>query len=187
MNYNPKTKALAVIVSQGFEPTNAAISPDGKSLAFLSSDRILIYSSGGPGAIDTTGPVHDVSWFPDSGRLVYSAGPLGNSQIYDTQPPNHPPISLTNDAGDHTEPAVSDDGHWLAFTNERGGTRHIWIRGLISGEARQITEGACNSYSPAWEPGSRAIIFSSDCERGLGLPELYRWTFAQSGGQVLQK
>jgi Glycosyltransferase family 87/WD40-like Beta Propeller Repeat len=183
MSYDPATKDLTRIVSEGFEPTRPAVSPDQQVLAFLASDRILIYSSATLGAIDVPGPVHDVSWFPDSTRLVYSSGPLGESQIYATQPPNRAPLQLTHDAGDHTEPVVSDDGRWLAFTLDRRGTRQIWIRDLASGIVRQITHGICNSYSPAWEPGSRALIFASDCELGLSLPALFLWRFDQSSGQ----
>jgi len=175
MSYQPDTKSLRMLVSQGFEPTHPAVSPDEDRLAFLAGERIAIYSGGAFGAIDVLGPVHDVNWFPDSARLVYSAGPLASSQIYATQPPSAAPIQLTRDPGDHTEPAVSPDGHWLAHTLERGGTRQIWIHNLASGHAEQVTRGSCNSYSPAWEPDSQSLIFASDCERGLGLPALYRW------------
>ena len=126
------------------------------------------------GAIADPRPVHDVNWFPDSMRLVYSAGPLGRSQIYATQPPGSPAVQLTNLPGDHTEPAVSPDGRWLVYTLDLAGTRQIWLDDLASHNTKQITRGNCNSYSPAWELDSLALIFASDCERGEGLPALYR-------------
>jgi len=188
MAFDPPTRGLSMLVSPDLEPTHPAISPDDRLLAFLGRGRIFIYSSGHVlGAVDVPGPVHDVSWFPDSARLAYSAGPLGESQIYSTDPPTGAPIPLTHGSGDHTEPAVSPDGRWLAFTLERGATRQVWIRPLDSGAERQITQGACNSYSPAWEPDSQGIILASDCELGLNLPSLYRWTFGKSTSQSTQK
>ena len=185
--YDPPTHALSTLTRPDVEPSHPAVSPDDRLLAFLSNGRIFIRSSAMLGAIDVPGPVHDLNWFPDSAHIVYSAGPLGSSQIYSTNPPTGAPTQLTSDSGDHTEPAISPDGHWLAFTLERGGTRQVWIRDLAFGDSRQITRGACNSYSPAWEPDSHGLILTSDCELGLSLPALYRWTFGKSISQSNQK
>jgi hypothetical protein len=174
MIYDRETKTLDQVVSSGFEPTHPSISPDGGTLAFIGLDRIIIYRSGGAmGVIPGPTPVHDVAWFPDSERTVYSAGPSGGSQIFATVP-GGTPEQLTRDSGDHTEPAISPDGKWLAFTLARGGTRQVWIQNLGAGRPQAVTEGACNSFSPAWEPDSRALIFDCDCQRGIGLPALFR-------------
>ena len=173
MVYDRESNALHQLVSSGFEPSHPSISPDGSLLAFIGLHRIIVYRSGMMGAINGPTPVHNVAWFPDSARTVYSAGPSGSSQIFAT-------VSagaweqLTRDAGDHTEPAISPDGNWLAFTLARGGTRQIWIQNLKTGKAAAVTEGACNSFSPAWEPDSRALVFACDCQRGIGLPALFR-------------
>jgi len=37
-----------------------------------------------------------------------------------------------------------------------------------------LTGGTCNNWAPAWELNSRSLIFASDCDRGLGMPALYR-------------
>lgn len=70
--------------------------------------------------------------------------------------------------------ATSWDGRWIAFEREQSGPRQIWLRNTASGKERQLTGGNCNSGSPAWELDSRAIVFASDCGRGIGLPALYR-------------
>jgi Tol biopolymer transport system component len=173
MVYDRETKALDQLVSSGFEPTHPTISPDGGTLAFIGRERIIIYRGGAMGVIPGPTPVHNVAWFPDSERTVYSAGPPGSSQIFATVPAGTPE-QLTRDAGDHTEPAVSPEGNWLAFTLARAGTRQIWIQNLKTGNPTAVTEGACNSFSPAWEPDSRALIFACDCQRGIGLPALFR-------------
>jgi hypothetical protein len=70
--------------------------------------------------------------------------------------------------------ATSWDGRWIAFERDQSGPRQIWLRNTASGKERQLTGGNCNSESPAWELDSRAIVFASDCSRGIGLPALYR-------------
>ena len=172
MSYDPETKSLHQLVSSGFEPTHPSVSPKGDVLAFIARDRIAVYSYGSLGAIDGPTPVHDVAWFPSGAKIAYSAGPSGSSQIFATVAARESE-QLTRDAGDHTEPAVSPDGKWLAFTLARGGTRQIRIQNLVTGRSSQLTEGACNSFSPAWEPDSRALVFACDCQRGIGLPALY--------------
>jgi Glycosyltransferase family 87 len=72
------------------------------------------------------------------------------------------------------ESVTSWDGRWIAFEKELNGPRRIWLRNVASGKERQLTGGNCNSGSPAWELDSRAIVFASDCGRGIGLPSLYR-------------
>jgi hypothetical protein len=70
--------------------------------------------------------------------------------------------------------ATSPDGKWIAFETERSGPKQIWLRNVATGKDRQLTGGNCNSSSPAWELNSEAIVFASDCGRGIGLPALYR-------------
>jgi Glycosyltransferase family 87/WD40-like Beta Propeller Repeat len=73
----------------------------------------------------------------------------------------------------------SPDGRWVAFESARNGPKQIWLRNSASGAEKLLTSGNCNSTSPAWELDSKAIIFASDCGRGIGLPALYR---ARLGG-----
>jgi Glycosyltransferase family 87 len=69
---------------------------------------------------------------------------------------------------------TSPNGQWIAFVTERAGPKQIWLRNAADGKERQLTRGNCNSDSPEWELNSMAIVFASDCGRGIGLPALYR-------------
>jgi Glycosyltransferase family 87 len=70
--------------------------------------------------------------------------------------------------------ASSPDGKWIAFETIRTGPKEIWLRNTGNGSERALTGGNCNSWDPAWELDSKAIVFASDCGRGIGLPSLYR-------------
>jgi hypothetical protein len=75
---------------------------------------------------------------------------------------------------DSTVSVVSPNGKWEAFESAQNGPTQIWLRNLSSGEEKRLTGGNCNSYSPAWELDSKALLFASDCGRAFGLPALYR-------------
>jgi Glycosyltransferase family 87 len=69
---------------------------------------------------------------------------------------------------------VSPDRKWIAFTSASEASKQIFLRATNGGPRLQLTGGHCNSSGPAWELDSKAIIFGSDCGRGIGLPALYR-------------
>jgi len=169
MRYKPAAKSLEEVFADS-NPIRPAVSLNNDGIAFIASGRIVT-STGA--TINGPTPVHDVAWFPKDHRLVYSAGPTGNSQIYATTAAGES-LQLTHDAGDHIEPAVSPNGLKLAYTVVRGGTRQICLREFATEKSRQFTEGNCNSYTPTWEPNSETLIFASDCQRGLGLGTLFR-------------
>jgi hypothetical protein len=74
------------------------------------------------------------------------------------------------------DPVTSPDGKWIAFESVQDGPKQIWLRDTVTGKTEVLAGGDCNSSSPAWEQDSRALIFASDCGRGLGMPVLYRAT-----------
>jgi hypothetical protein len=69
---------------------------------------------------------------------------------------------------------VSLDGRWIAFASTKTGSKQVWLRNVARGREIALTGGNCNSWAPAWELDSRAVVFASDCGRGIGLPALYR-------------
>jgi Tol biopolymer transport system component len=160
-SFDPSTRLRRTIVTDAINPV---VSSDGAHLACLSNGRLFV---DGEAAKLAPGPIDDMAWFPDAKHLAFSS--LG--VIYDSRDVRR---LVSNVPGELTNPAVSPDSSWLAFTACYRGIRHIWVEDFRNGLAHEITGGTCNSYAPAWEPDSHTLIFASDCDRGLGLPRLYR-------------
>jgi hypothetical protein len=174
MSLDTTTGKSEVVVSPDLDPTKPAISPNGRLIAFVTRGALAIRQAEATVTHALPGPVRDASFFPDSARIAVSAGPEGHAHIFILDLVSGRTDQLTNGVGEEINPAVSPEGGSLAFTRSRDGTEQIWVQNLQSGGSRQLTGGQCNSFSPAWAPASRALIFASDCGRGLGLPALYR-------------
>ena len=157
----------------GIEP---AISPDGTKLTFVSRGSLVLLENGvrsvlasGEAAREVSGP----TFFPDGRRIAFAQGPPGNRGIRSVALSGGERQTLIQ-GGDCFEPVISPDGSSLAFSCSGNGGSQVWLLDLKTGSRRQVTRGACNNTSPAWDPDSGSIVFSSDCNRGVELPALYR-------------
>jgi hypothetical protein len=175
MSFDPKTKDLRELTPEAWDATSPAVSLNGDRIAFTSEGKLFVRGEGSP--LPFPGQVESAAWFPDGNHLAFSS----NGVIYDSR--DLQPL-ITTVAGSQSDPAVSPDGKWLAFTTTRRGVRHVWIQNISTKATREITGGNCNSYAPAWEPDSHAIVFASDCDRGLGLPRLYRAPISHELGSL---
>lgn len=145
----------------GGEP---AVSRDGSKLAFVSGG--ILYVREGD-ALRRVEAGHDPSFSAD-GRLLFVREGAGRWSLTDGS------SSLVSDSAELASPGISDDGRTLAFAARRGWNWQVWTKDLATGAERRITDGACNSDHPVWEPGLRTIVFASDCGRGFGMPALFR-------------
>jgi hypothetical protein len=148
------------------------ISFDGRWLAYLRENRgrAQVWVS------DLTNPanpekavtpielnVMEMSFLPNGG-LIFSASSG-----------SHPRLMLVEETGKTVSlgvenaryPAVSPDGHWLAYSHLESGNWRLWLRNLDNGQAHRITDAACNTIEPSWTADSRELIYASDCGRAL--------------------
>ncbi len=69
---------------------------------------------------------------------------------------------LTPGSGNHSRPAWSPDGKWIAFVSQRDRDEgeQIYLLPVGGGEARKITYGYGGAGTPVWAPDSKRILFS---------------------------
>jgi Tol biopolymer transport system component len=86
------------------------------------------------------------------GIWLFSAGtpeaPAREMRVEITTPPTTDPTSL----------AISPDGAELAFVASSDGRPMLWLRSLVTGEARPLA-GTDGAAAPFWSPDSRSIGF----------------------------
>jgi Glycosyltransferase family 87/WD40-like Beta Propeller Repeat len=181
--------------STAFEFAGASIIPqaeypvassDGRWLAFLREDhgrgRIWLRGLGTPGQADSadrlvTPPelnVLEMSFLP-TGEVIFAADSDGRLGLFATNPIGNSSGSIRSLGMDGARyPAVSPDGHWLAYGQMQRGSWNLWLRDLTSGETRRLTDAECNTTEPGWTADSKTLIYASDCGRGLLFSALSR-------------
>ena len=84
-----------------------------------------------------------------------SAFENGDWTLYLLDPENQAaPQRLIDHPGDETAPAVSPDGHFLAFVGNDGNQQDLFVLDLATGALDQLTDDAAQELSPAWIPSS---------------------------------
>ena len=155
-------------------------SPDGRWLAYLRDehgrDSIWLRAVDRPGSRDKAlTPIEfdalEMSFLPN-GSLIFSAVANGG----------RPGLFLLDQAGaisslgseEARYPAVSPDGHWLAFSKLQSGNWHLWLRDLHNGQTGRLTHADCNNVEPTWASDSKTLVYASDCGRALWFTALCR-------------
>jgi TolB protein len=143
-------------------------------LAFLSNGALYISDGRADRLLNTSAPAHNPIFAPGDRDLLCVTASAGQSQIIRIDLTTGKSAVLVSSVADVGRPSVSPDRATLAYASRETGTWQIRIKRLTSGRTVQLTVGRCNSTSPAWTLDSTAIVFSSDCRRGLNLPALFR-------------
>jgi Tol biopolymer transport system component len=150
------------------EGTNiaAALSPDGRTLAFDLQGTLFVMPAGGGEAraiTDHLGDDRQPNWSPDGSRLAFQSYRDGNFHLWSVNPDGSDPQQHTRGPYDHREPMWSRDGRRLLCSSDRGagGNYDIWEIDLASGDATQLTHELGDDFQPAYSPGGDRIAFVS--------------------------
>ena len=146
----------------------AAISPNGKHLAFLDRTGLWVRSidSGETHPIAVPpewipGNITGLRWFPDGGRLIACVRAAGSYDIWAIATLGQATPRLIQHAG--LWPAVSPDGRSIAFQNGdpqmRG--KGLWVSSINGEPPRKLLEAeeGEKALSPIWSPDGRWIAY----------------------------
>ena len=165
---------------------SAVISPDGKQLAYADQDNglsLLQIDTGEKRSFLGVVKKVPVSWFPDGTHLLL--GSLDTREIWKMSTLDGSTQKLLEAKLDATAAAVSPDGAQVAFV--RGVYGHeIWLVGADGENPHRILSlDPLFTYSLAWSPTSRRIVFSKE-DRTENAIEAALESCDREGGQRVQ-
>ena len=181
-NAKNASKPIVSLAGGGRLNVGPALSPDGKSLVFLSEREqysIDVYvADTATGSIsrklvETAGDPHFESlqfiesaggWDPSGKRFALAAlaGGLPVLSIFNVRTgalEHEFPIRGTDQV---FGPTWSPDGKRIAFSGMAGGLSDLYVIDLDGGRVQRLTRDAFAEVQPAWSPDGRSIAFATD-------------------------
>ena len=162
------------------KPKNAVVSPDGKSVAFISRGDVFVTSVEYPTTVQVTrtpAAERHLSWGADNRTLYYTSERSGRKNIYcatlsrsvepdfvnATSVREEPvfnvrrPAALTDATPEYSHPVVSPDGKKLAFISNRN---EINVMDIATHKVTKLTSGETypgqdDEMVAVWSPDSR--------------------------------
>jgi hypothetical protein len=167
-----------VVINNARDPI---LSADRRSVAFVRDDH-------GRGELMVRKDFHSVtvseSALTPPSLNVYEASFLSEKDFaFSATDGRHSPQIYLRDAGlrnmplglgESRYPALSPDGHWLAYSHLEDGAWNLWLRDQKTGAMRRVADLPCNQIQPSWESDSKTLLYATDCGRSLSLTGLAR-------------
>ena len=112
------------------------------------------------------------------GSLFYSSYMLGKPSVFWHELSSGKRRAIIRGPGSTMSPAVSPDGHNVAFIWDKGGSPNLYVSAADGSNVRQLSHNRDAESSPCWSPDGRTICFVS---RERGPASLF--TVSASGGR----
>ncbi len=171
-------------------------SPDGKRVMYVSDAggrelRLWAQPAGGGGAATLLTGIRGVFgglWSPDQRWIVYRTEPstTGNRDIMAVRSTGDTtPVPLAATPAAELGPAISPDGHWLAYSSDRSGAQQVYVQPFpkAGGKIWQVSSGV--GFAPQWSHDGKRIFYQDFKNRMLAADVSTSPTFRVVRTQVL--
>src|SRR5688572_19879854 len=89
---------------------------------------------------------------------------------------------LTSFQGEASNPQLSPDGNWVAFSGQYGGNTDVYVVESRGGEPKRLTWHASADQVQGWTPDGRSIVFASGRQTWAPNAAQRFWTVPAIGG-----
>jgi hypothetical protein len=185
-------RILAPDIDSGDMNLSPTLSPDGRTVAFLSERDLfridLFLADAETGRVlrrvisEESDPHFDAlsfmrsagAWSPDGSRLAAVVIRRGMNQIamIDIATGRIQRHIQVAGVGALWDPSWSPDGRRLAFTGSQGGISNLYIFDVEAETVEQVTSGREAALHPTWSPDGSSIAFVTDAGPGTDFQQL---------------
>jgi len=154
--------------TQNFRP---AWSPDGATILYVSNatGRIGLWTRRADGSgqampveLPESRPVFQGGWSPDRTWLVYRTdnGAEGNGDILAVRTSGDTtPVPLAATDAQEVSPAISPDGHWLAYSSDASGRPEIYVRPFPDPSGGMWQVSTDGGTEPRWSHSGQELFY----------------------------
>ncbi len=155
------------VVSDDAQNFSAALSPDGRTVAFgrSLSGNVEIFTANFDGSglrrLTRTGSIDtNPAWSPDGSRLAFTSGRTGRPMIYVMNADGSESRRVTFDGEYNDGAAWHPTQPRLVYASRRNGTFQIAVTDFATNETYTLTSGPGDKEHPAFSPDGRRIAYS---------------------------
>jgi eukaryotic-like serine/threonine-protein kinase len=169
--YDLTRRTLTRMTPSGERSFRPAWTPDGSRVLFVGDRggvgqrRIFSMAPDGTGSlhevVSRSRLVQEISWPAAGGWFAFREGwsdGVTMRDIYAMRPDDTTARAVVATAADESNPAVSGDGRWLAYTSNASGVAEVYVTPFPAGGAR-IQLSTNGGRSPVWSHDGRELYY----------------------------